>query len=244
MTTARNDTRVALGGRHAHLWWIRPDTLTDPAELARCRALLTDDEREKTDRFRFARDRHTCLITRVLVRTTLSRYCDIPPARWRFRTNDHARPEIGTPPSTIRFNLSHTNGLIVCLVSRGREVGVDVESLNRANRWLDLAERFFAPREAAVLRRVDASERPTRFLEYWTLKEAYVKARYSRHYQISLEELNWLAERIELLGRKTHEICLKHITALRENADSSSSFPLPAVEVLDSSEKSGSSRIN
>ena len=76
------------------------------------------------------------------------------------------------------------------------------------------------------------------------LKDAYVKARYSRHYQISLEELNWLAERIEPLGRKTHEICLKHITALRENADSSSSFPLPAVEVLDSSEKSGSSRIN
>ena len=34
MTTARNDTRVTLGGRHAHLWWIRPDTLTDPAELA------------------------------------------------------------------------------------------------------------------------------------------------------------------------------------------------------------------
>ena len=44
MTIARNDTRVTLGGRHAHLWWIRPDTLTDPAELARCRALLTDDD--------------------------------------------------------------------------------------------------------------------------------------------------------------------------------------------------------
>ena len=177
MTAARNQTRETLAGRHAHLWWIRPDTLTDPAALARCRALLTDDEREKTDRFRFARDRHTCLMTRVLVRTTLSRYCDVPPARWRFRTNAYGRPEIGTPPSTIRFNLSHTHGLIVCLVSRGREVGVDVESLNRANRWLDLSERFFAPREAAALRRVDASKRPTRFLEYWTLKESYVKAR-------------------------------------------------------------------
>ena len=177
MTTARNDTRVTLAGRHAHLWWIRPDTIGDPAELARCRALLTDDEREKTDRFRVARDRQTCLITRVLVRTTLSRYCDVPPARWRFRTNDHGRPEIGSPSSTIHFNLSHTNGLIVCLVSRGREVGVDVENLERANRWLDLSERFFAPRETAALRRVDAAERATRFLEYWTLKESYVKAR-------------------------------------------------------------------
>ena len=177
MTTARKETRLTLRGRHAHLWWIRPDTVTDPAELARYRALLTDGERKKTDRFRFARDRQTCLLTRVLVRTTLSRYCDVPPARWRFRTADHGRPEIGTPPSTIRFNLSHTNGLIVCLVSRGREVGVDVESLERASRWLDLAKRFFAPREAAALRRLDASERPTRFLEYWTLKESYIKAR-------------------------------------------------------------------
>ena len=177
MTTARHETRLTLAGPHAHLWWIRPETFTDPDELARCRALLTDDEREKTDRFRFARDRHTCLMTRALVRTSLSRYCDVPPARWRFRTNDHGRPEIGTPPSTIRFNLSHTNGLIVCLVSRAREVGVDVESLDRANRWLDLAERFFAPSEAAALRGVEASERPTRFLQYWTLKESYIKAR-------------------------------------------------------------------
>lgn len=177
MATARNDTRETLGGRHAHLWWIRPDTVTEPAELARCRALLTDDEREKTDRFRVARDRHTCLITRVLVRSTLSRYCDVSPARWRFRITDHGRPEIGTPRSTLRFNLSHTTGLVVCLVSRGREVGVDVECLTRANRWLDLSDRFFAPREAAALRRVDASDRPTRFLEYWTLKESYVKAR-------------------------------------------------------------------
>ena len=45
------------------------------------------------------------------------------------------------------------------------------------NRWLDLAERFFAPHEAAALRRVDASDRPARFLEYWTLKESYIKAR-------------------------------------------------------------------
>ena len=177
MTTARTDGGVPLAGHRAHLWWLRPARVTDPDELERCRALLTDDERTKTDRYRFARDRHTCLLTRVLVRTTLSRYSDVPPAHWRFRTNDHGRPEVARPPSPIRFNLSHTHGLIVCLVCRGREVGVDVESFGRMNRWLDLAERFFAPHEAAALRRVDASDRPARFLEYWTLKESYIKAR-------------------------------------------------------------------
>ena len=177
MTTVRDDSRLILGRRHAHLWWICPETLTDPAELARCRALITNDERDKVDRFRFARDRQTALIARVLVRTTLSRYCDVPPDGWRFWITAHGRPEIESPSSTLRFNLSHTHGLIVCLVTLDREVGVDVECLDRANRWLDLAERFFAPREAAALRRLEASDRPTRFLEYWTLKESYVKAR-------------------------------------------------------------------
>ena len=156
---------------------MRPERFADPADLARCRAVLTDDEREKTDRFRFARDRHSCLITRALVRTTLSRHHDVPPERWRFRTNGHGRPEIAAPASPLRFNLSHTNGLVVCLVSRGRAVGVDVESLERAGRWVDLADRYFAPREAAALRRVNAAGRAVRFLEYWTLKEAYIKAR-------------------------------------------------------------------
>ena len=50
------------------------------------------------------------------------------------------------------------------------------------------------------------------------LKDAYVKARYSKHYRITPEELNWLAERIEILGRMTHEICTAHIANLRKNA--------------------------
>ena len=168
---------VTLPDRHAHLWWVRPERFTDPAELVRCRAVLTDDERDKTDRFRFARDRHRGLITRALVRATLSRYHDVPPDRWRFRANGHGRPEIAAPASPLRFNLSHTNGLVVCLVSRGRAVGVDVENLKRAGRWMDLADRYLAPRETAALRRVNAAGQPLRFLEYWTLKESYSKAR-------------------------------------------------------------------
>jgi len=50
------------------------------------------------------------------------------------------------------------------------------------------------------------------------LKDAYVKARYSKHYQIDLEELNWLAERVEILGRMTHSICTAHVAKLREKA--------------------------
>lgn len=46
------------------------------------------------------------------------------------------------------------------------------------------------------------------------LKEAYVKARYSRHYRISEEELAWLSARVEALGQAVHQICTERIDEL------------------------------
>jgi len=46
------------------------------------------------------------------------------------------------------------------------------------------------------------------------LKEAYVKARYSKHYRISDEELAWLSECVEELGRVVHTICSERIAKL------------------------------
>ena len=50
------------------------------------------------------------------------------------------------------------------------------------------------------------------------LKDAYVKARYSRHYRISDKELAWLGERVEELGRVVQEVCLKRIGMLESSA--------------------------
>jgi predicted nucleotidyltransferase/HEPN domain-containing protein len=47
------------------------------------------------------------------------------------------------------------------------------------------------------------------------LKDAYVKARYSKHYRISAEELTWLGARVEDLGRAVHEVCSERLTALQ-----------------------------
>jgi predicted nucleotidyltransferase/HEPN domain-containing protein len=50
------------------------------------------------------------------------------------------------------------------------------------------------------------------------LKDAYVKARYSKHYRISAEELGWLSERVEELGQVVQAICMERIEGLEESA--------------------------
>ncbi len=50
------------------------------------------------------------------------------------------------------------------------------------------------------------------------LKEAYTKARYSKHYKISEDELTWLAGRVEELARVVHQVCTDKIAELEKAA--------------------------
>jgi len=70
--------------------------------------------------------------------------------------------------------------------------------------------------ERIDMRLVDAWPRETRAdrARFEKLKEAYVKARYSKHYRITEEELLWLGERVEELGRAVHAICSERIAEL------------------------------
>ena len=143
------------------------------------RPLLSQDEHERMARLVFDRDRRAFLITRALVRTMLSRYAPVAPADWQFIANVHGRPEIlDRPPACpdLRFNISHTDGLIACAVTIGREVGVDVEHIDR-HLTHDVAGRFFAPNEVTDLRALPEDDQRRVFFDYWTLKEAYIKAR-------------------------------------------------------------------
>ena len=147
------------------VWWTTDE---------RDESLLSADERARLDRFVLDKTRREYVTARSLVRTTLSRYAEVEPRSWTFRDNAWGRPEISTP-SPLRFNVSHADGIVVCAVTHDRELGVDVESLDRVT--TNVAEDFFAPCEVAALRALPEPAQRERFLEYWTLKESYIKAR-------------------------------------------------------------------
>jgi 4'-phosphopantetheinyl transferase len=169
---------VELGEAEVHVWGIDPQTVTDPDLLARYAQVLSPDEQERRRRLRLGRMRHDYLVAHALLRASLSRYADVAPEQWTFRTNRHGRPEISGPAEAppLSFNLSHTDGLVVCAVTSKRAVGVDVEDCSRSLRFMDVARRFFAPSEVEALQRAPESERASAFFTFWTLKEAYIKA--------------------------------------------------------------------
>src|SRR6185436_13023672 len=102
----------------------------------------------------------------------------VEPGTWEFEAGEFGRPEIAAPSvqPTVRFNLSHTDGMIVCLVGDDREIGVDVEDIERTGYTVEIADRYFSEAEVRELRSWTAERRVERFFDYWTLKEAYIKA--------------------------------------------------------------------
>lgn len=156
----------------------RPEALLTDDGRAAARALLTDRERARLDHFRFDRDRDVALASRALERRALSACAPgIAPADWRFEADGSGRPQLIAPRATLAWNVANTVGLVVCAVTRApRAIGVDVEPA-RADAPPEVVDSHFASAERAGLRALPIADQPRRFVELWTLKEAYLKAR-------------------------------------------------------------------
>lgn len=171
---------MEIKANEVHLWFADDEDIRDNDLLARYLALLNDEERAQQQRFHFERHRHQYLITRALVRSVLSLYTDaVPPEAWKFNKNTYNKPYIAhpQPPAALSFNLSHTEKMVALAVTQNGDIGVDVEYLPRENVGLDIAKRYFSETEFQELCALPADLQKRRFLDLWTLKEAYIKAR-------------------------------------------------------------------
>ena len=105
------------------------------------------------------------------VRSLLSEYAGAGVAiEYDTRGKAHVRGD------ALHFNVSHSGGALALAVSRSQPLGIDLEHRRRPRRAVELARRFFARHEAAVLENLPETERQDAFLRLWTHKEALVKA--------------------------------------------------------------------
>jgi 4'-phosphopantetheinyl transferase len=158
---------------HAHI----DDAWATAAGRTYGEAWLQPDERVRHRRFRRESDRRMFLLGRVMARLLVGRALGVEPSAWPWHDGSHGRPEVGLADCRLSFNLAHSGGVVVCALGTDTEVGVDVEDRGRAPLDPQLVARYCSPDEqsfVAVDGRVGWQDR---FLQLWTLKEAYLKAR-------------------------------------------------------------------
>ena len=168
-----------LGPREIHVW--RADlSIAGGRRQSRLSSLLDEDELERAARFRQDRHREWFIARRAILRTLLGHYIGKTPAEIRFEHNPWGKPRLAGDAAAgcdLCFNLSHSHGRVLIAVTRGREIGIDLEQIAVEHADPDVAQRFFAPGELAALRRLTGESWLLGFFDCWTRKEAYVKAR-------------------------------------------------------------------
>lgn len=164
-------THPALRSGEVHVW--RAHLGKSSPELQQT---LSSTEWVRAGRFHFARDRERFVSARGVLRTILGRYLAQSPAELSFVPGVHGKPTLERSASTLRFNLSHSDDLLLLAVSHAREVGVDVELMREDVPFETLADHYFEPEDAWQLRLLPPHEKAVHFYTKWTGTEAQLKA--------------------------------------------------------------------
>ena len=168
--------KLILPSNAVHVW--RASLHVSDSDLHTFEDTLTADELARAERFYFQKHREHFIAGRGLLRNILSRYLDREPDQLHFCYNSYGKPTLTKESGSegLGFNLSHSHGIALYAITCGREIGIDIEHFRPDVEAEKLAERFFSPREAAVLRALPEHLRKEGFFNCWTRKEAYIKA--------------------------------------------------------------------
>lgn len=167
---------IKLAHGEVHVW--RADLDLAAEALGKLNRTLSKDERDRAERFRFPRDRDRFIAGRGLLREILGHYLDEKPTALKFDYGSYGKPGLRGQgsPNGIFFNISHSEGLGLYAVGRGREIGVDVEKIRKDISIYEIAKHHFSSNEFTVLKSLSQNDQAEAFFNCWTRKEAYIKA--------------------------------------------------------------------
>ncbi|MCG8469130.1 MAG: 4'-phosphopantetheinyl transferase superfamily protein [Gemmatimonadetes bacterium] len=158
------------------MWRIRLDA--SPSSLDIARRTLSQDEHARAARFRVDEARDAYVASHVALRSILAAYVRREPADLVFELGEHGKPRLADARAepALRFNLTHSADLALCIVGTDGAVGIDVERVASVRNLDRLAERHFSESELAEWTDLSSEDRQAGFYRVWTRKEALLKA--------------------------------------------------------------------
>jgi 4'-phosphopantetheinyl transferase len=165
-----------LGPGEACVWAAALDL--DENRLRALDGVLSSDERARAGRFVVPLHGKRFVAARGILRTILARSMGMEPAAIGFSYGPRGKPFLSPAArrDEIRFNMSHAADRALIAVTKGREIGVDIESIGERPFEAEVVRRFFSPREGVALRSKPEAARAGMFATFWARKEACLKA--------------------------------------------------------------------
>jgi 4'-phosphopantetheinyl transferase len=141
--------------------------------------VLSDAERERAQRLATPTEQRRFMVAHAALRSILGRLCGVRAGLLGFESEPAGRPYLALPgrPPPLDFNLSHSGEwALVAVAPPAWRVGVDIELIRPDLDYIGMARRIYQPMEVDYLLRADPAQRRNEYFQFWSAKEAYVKA--------------------------------------------------------------------
>ena len=167
---------LVLEKNRVHIW--RANLDLPPAKIANLSNLLSTDEVNRANKFRFVKHKQRFIAARGILRELLGNYLDIDPKSLVFQYSDRGKPLLtnSSEADILQFNISHSHNYGLYGFAIDDLIGVDIEHLREMPDAVKIAKRFFAPVEYEFIASLDSEQQQQVFFRLWTAKEAYLKA--------------------------------------------------------------------
>lgn len=163
-----------MGAGDVDLW--RIDLGKDSASLSSEFDLLSAEEKTRANKFVFPKDRVNFITGRAALRKIIGGYLQVSPDEVEISARHYGKPFVSTESCGLQFNVSHSHEVAVIAISRGREVGVDLEFVDQSFDVRGVAPSVFSTEEVSRINSLAADQQVGAFFTGWTRKEALLKA--------------------------------------------------------------------
>lgn len=161
---------IEKGEIHCYVILLDPSTFF----FEKCKAALSPSEHDRISFFKFSSVQNSFIISQGALRLILSEYLSIDAPKIQLGKHSKGKPFV-VDDTTLRFNISNSGKYVVYAISRGNEVGIDIEKIRVLPDLDNLIETNFSCNERIFING-KKEEKQKRFFKFWTVKEAYLKA--------------------------------------------------------------------
>jgi len=179
MTTERRGAggipAESCDGHRVEIWRFSLDVAD--AKLRQFKALLSEDEIARAERFVQKAHGDNFVVARGRLREILCQYTGGEATAFKFEISETGKPSLTTPgevETPVHYNITHSGGAAAIALCKSAQVGIDIERVRPVHEGL--AQLYFAASEVAALDALSEPERLDAFFRCWTRKEAFVKA--------------------------------------------------------------------
>ncbi len=163
---------ITLQRGEIHLWYT--SIKSHQRDLNRYQQLLSPPERKRVEKLRFKKSRRRSIVCRGILREILSRYTGKPPRKLEIGLSETGKPFL--PHASVQFNLSHSEDHMICAVTNGNPIGIDLQAVFEIHNMDTIVNFFFSLQEKQHYEQLKKDAATEFFFKTWVRKEAFMKA--------------------------------------------------------------------